>query len=394
MKLNTTTKPNHSKRAAGPIKDSEDIQRIRSILSSTPRDLLLFDLAVETGTGMKKILQMKVKDIAGKQRGEPIMTGSGQGQKYPVFMTDTLYDSLQKYLEEIRPRPDDYLIKSKKGQRPLNLSTVSNMITDWFDEAKIKGCFGAISLRKTWEYNNVDKSNVVKGTASPNHMSIFKPFETPSAQQTVFNELFNAIVSCKIPPGTRITTAEISKAFNLSQAPVRVALNWLEAKGFIISQKKKGSFVKELTIEELHEIIQIRLILETAAARLSYRIITEETLKLIESITEKYKNAYDFAESDQLNRLFHQTLYRDAKMPLLTIMVNDLYDRFSPYAALAFSRTTRLPDHKSTEDLPEYYHIKILEGLRRKNIGEILKYLKLKINRAILITEEILKHRG
>src|SRR4030042_2781336 len=105
-----------------------------------------------------------------------------------------------------------------------------------------------------------------KGVRSPKHLSFFKPIENRSAQQSVFNKLFNAIVAGKIPPGTRITTDEIARAFEVSQAPVRVAMNWLEAKGFIISQRKRGSIVKELTIKELHEIVQIRLILETAAA--------------------------------------------------------------------------------------------------------------------------------
>ncbi len=382
-----------SKRTAEPIKKHEEINRIRSILNSRPRDLLLFDIAVETGLGMKKILLLKTRNLEGVNKGEKISAKSDGGQNHPLIMTERLYETFRMFLKATDAKPDDYLFKSKKGPLPLNLSTVSNMIADWFDAADIKDCHGAISLRKTWEFNQKMGNPSDRGTKSPKHLSFFKPIETHSAQQSVFNKLFNAIVSGKIPPGTRITTDEMSRAFNVSHAPVRVAMNWLEAKGFIISQRKRGSIIKELTIEELDEIVQIRLILECAAAELSYKVRTEETLSLLESIIERYKSAYVFDESDRLNRLFHQTLYRDANMPLLVKIITDLYDRFSPYAAFAFANIGYMPKQDPHQEMPEYYHKKILDGMRRKNLGEILKNIKMDLERAMRFTKEVLKTR-
>jgi len=378
---------------AEPIKDLDNIKRIRLLLNDKPRDLLLLNLAIETGIGMKKILQLKVRDLEGINRGGKITIKSDHGQRAHAVMTDLVYETFQRYLKEVMPKPDDYIFKSKKGQRPLNLSTVSNMIKDWFRAAKIENCHGAISLRKTWEYNQQQERPGGGMHNISKYLSIFKPIETSTTQQTVFNKLFNAIVSGKIPPGTRLTTEEISKSFKVSQAPVRVALNWLEAKGFITSQRKRGSIVKELTIDELHEIVKVRIILESAAAELSYNICTQETLTLLESIIERYKVAYTFEDSDQLNRLFHQTLYRDACMPLLVKMITDLYDRFSPYAAFAFANIGRMPKQDPHQDMPEYYHIKILEGLRRKNLSMILTNTKMDIERAMRFTEEALKKR-
>lgn len=391
MKKNIKTYKN--KRFAEPIKIFDDIKKIRSFLNDKPRDLLLFDLAIETGMGMKKILQLKVKDLADIKKGDNISISSGHSQKDNVTMTDILHETFQRYLKEIEPKPDDYLFKSKKGPRPLNLSTVSNMIKDWFNAADIKNCYGAISLRKTWEYNQKTMKSSDNDTTPHKHLSFFKPIETLSAQQTVFNKLFNAIVTGKIPPGTRITTEEISRAFKVSQAPVRVAMNWLEARGFIISQRKRGSIVKELTVDELNEIVKIRLILESAAAELSYKVCTKETLNLLESIIERYKNAYVFEESDQLNRQFHQTLYRDANMPMLIKIITDLYDRFSPYAAFAFANIGRMPKQDPHQEIPEYYHIQIMEGMRHKNLSMILKNIKMDLERAMNFTKEVLKKR-
>ena len=391
--MGTKPKLRKEKRIAGPIKSNEEIKRIRSILFEKPRDLLLFDLAIKTGIGMKKFLPLKVKSLSDMRKGEKIHIGTARGKDYGFTVTDEIYGTFHRYLKEVKPKPNDYVFKSKKRQRPLNLSSVSNMINGWYEAAGIKGCFGAISLRKTWEYNRKSELNLHQLAGSPRTKSIFRPIETSSVQKTIYNELFNAIVSSKIKPGTRLTTANISKSFKVSQAPVRVALNWLEAKGFIVSQKKSGSIVKELTIEELHEIIQIRIILETAAAKLAYKVRTEETLQLLDSLIERYKKAYTFEDTDQLNRLFHQTLYRDVNLPLLITMITDLYDRFSPYAAFAYANIGRMPDYDSNQDVPEYFHVKILEGMRRKNLGMILENIKMDLGRAMGFTEEVLKAR-
>jgi DNA-binding GntR family transcriptional regulator len=378
-----------NKHVAEPIKTKAELNRIRTNLRKNRRDLLLFDVAVETGIGMQKILRLKVKDLVRMKEGDLFAIESVYGSKNPIVMTDRLYKSFHHYLEEMKPKNEDYLFKSKKGQLPLNLSTVSNMIKMWFKDAGIKDCLGAISLRKTWEYNHQSENHVPKNIPISKHFSIFKPIETPTAQQTVFNKLFDAIISGKIPPGTRITANEISKAFKVSPAPVRVALNWLEAKGFIISHKKSGSIVRELTVDELHEIIKIRKILELGAIELSYNRCTKETLNLLESIIVRYKNAYTFEESDQLNRLFHESLYRDSNMPLLTKMILDLFDRFRPYALITYKDSIHIPDQVQ----PGYYHTKILEGIRQQKLSNILKYMKIKISGAFVITEKILKQR-
>ena len=114
---------------------------------------------------------------------------------------------------------------------------------------------------------------------------------------------------------------------------------------------------------------------------------------LLGSIIERYKSADVFDESDQLNRLFHQTLYRDANMPLLVKMITDLYDRFSPYAAFAFANIGHMPKQDPHQEMPEYYHIKILDGMRRKNLGEIQKNIKMDLERAMRFTKEVLKKR-
>lgn len=77
-------------------------------------------------------------------------------------------------------------------------------------------------------------------------------------------------------------------------------------------------------------------------------------------------------------------------MPLLIKMITDLYDRFSPYAAFAFSNIPRMLDYDPQKDIPEYFHIKIMEGMRRKNLDMILENIKMDLIRAMGFTEKTL----
>lgn len=378
-----------SKRVSNPIRSVEEINRIRSILADKPRDLLLFDIATHTGIGMQKLLSLRVSDLSGIKEGQKAYIDKGRDKKYSFTINRIIFDTFNDYLKKVRPKPDDYLFKSKKGPRPLNLSSASNMIKGWFKSANVKGCYGAISLRKTSEIAH-NKAPVRQQAAATKPDLIFEPIESTTNQGKIFKELLNAIITHKIPPGTKLTTDGIARTFGVSQSPVRGALNWLEARGFIISKKKNGSIVRELTAKELYDIIQIRVILETGAVRLACDVCSDETLDIMESIIERSKNATDFEELDQLNRLFHMTIPRDINNPMLINMISDLYDRFAPYAALTYSRLGYIPDH-NLEQVDTGYYIKILEGMRRKDADEVTKFLEMMILRGTAITEEIIK---
>lgn len=390
--MSANLKLDKNRRIAEPIRRIEDINRIRSNLIYNPRDLLLFDLATQTGIGMKNLLLLKVSDLMGVKVGSNMPIKTNKYEKHNIIMTQILYESFHNYLEELRPKPDDYLFKPKKCNRPLNLSTVSNMINKWFSAADINNCYGVASLRKTWEYNQKDKTNLDQDITLSDMTSIlFKPIVMPKAQNTIYKDLLNAIVSGRIPPGTRFTAAEIAKAFNVSQAPVRVALNWLEAKGFIVSQKKKGSIVKKLSSAEFNEILKIRLMLESEAAKISYNIRTEETLNLLESLNERAAKENNFEKLDKIFKQFHLTLYRDANMPILIDMLSDLCNKMSPYAIIDTLKLIKMSDDKEIHlrKVHHYYSIKLIEGMRNRNINQILEYLEKKLSyHGSFITEE------
>ncbi len=86
-------------------------------------------------------------------------------------------------------------------------------------------------------------------------------------EKKVYSEILQAIVSGKLSPGSSVTITELAEGLNVSLMPVRTALKALEAKNLIHIQKNRRLTIRNLSIENLKELFEIRIKLEVAAAQ-------------------------------------------------------------------------------------------------------------------------------
>ena len=142
-----------SKITVDPIRRMKDIQAISKLLSDNPRNHLLFVMGTNNGLRTGDLLKLKVGDVRGMKIGDTLAIKEGKTRKRNILvMNKTSYKSFQNYLEKIRPKDDDYLFSSRKGEKAITIQCVNNMVKQWASHINLKGNFGAHSLRKTWGY--------------------------------------------------------------------------------------------------------------------------------------------------------------------------------------------------------------------------------------------------
>lgn len=366
-------------------------EKIRRILEKRPRDLLLFELVVQTGTKISILLDLKVNHLHNIQVGDeiPILKNFPNGSVFT--MNKTIHEAFNSYFKKHDLTPKDYLFKSKKTNEPLKLSTVSNMIKKWMEDAEIKDSGGARFLYRMRHHERIDKQvsiqNIVENIDST---KLLEPVQNVNFQNIIYQRLFEAIVSGKIPPGTKLIASQISKKFNVSQTPVRGALNRLEASGFVIPQKKRASIVKELSLSNIREIMNIRLALEIFGIELACRIRSEETLIHLKSLLTKYESTYNIDEFQEIHNQFHQTLCADAKMPLLQQLIRDMCNRVNPYFVLLISNLKNLDSYRKTNF---NFHWNIYEEMRRGNTEKVSQYLREDLTQSITRLDKILQQQ-
>ncbi|MCG2778234.1 MAG: FCD domain-containing protein [Desulfobacterales bacterium] len=362
------------------ISDPRDIERLRTLLNSRHRDLLLFDLAIEPGMPAKQLIGLKIKDLHGLEVGEKLPFPQRKSDpRSSVSMSHRLFQTFGRYLSEVRPALDDYLFKSRKGSGPLSRSSASRMVRGWFDRAGISGMSGLLSLRKTWadQHGTPSLKEEEQGKEIlPEGDSKYRlhTIKAPTIQELVYKKLEQVIVFGHIRPGEQLIAEELARQMGVSRIPVREALGRLEARNFITIKPKKGIVVNQLSVEKLREILEVRLMVELPAAKKAAVRRSEDTLRSLELLNKQYLSARRNNDADELlrvNKEFHFTIYRESQMPTLLTMIENLWNQVSPYYHIMF-RQTELSDPLSGIN----YHRRMVEAMRKRNPEEVCRWLR------------------
>lgn len=125
----------------------------------------------------------------------------------------------------------------------------------------------------------------------------------------VYQLILEDIVSGRLAPGQRLRERELSDQHSVSRIPVREALHRLEQDGFIVTAPRRGAVVRSLTLTDVDELFDLRMLLESfAAKRAAERVAAgagggrlAEILKLAQDATAEG----DEERASDLNTEFH-----------------------------------------------------------------------------------------
>lgn len=109
--------------------------------------------------------------------------------------------------------------------------------------------------------------------------------------QLIFNQIFDAILSQQLMPGTKLTEEELAGIFEVSRTIVRTALLRLSQDGIVDIKPNRGAFVACPDVRQAREILSARRIIEVAMIREATRVCTAEQLhRLRENVGSEREN--------------------------------------------------------------------------------------------------------
>ncbi|GAA4100477.1 GntR family transcriptional regulator [Nocardioides kongjuensis] len=163
-------------------------------------------------------------------------------------------------------------------------------------------------------------------------------------------------------PGQRVVELALAQEFGVSQAPVREALRDLEAMRFIESAPYKGSWVREVSREELAESYPVRAVLEELAGQLAAPQVDNSTLRQLEA---EFQNMMDAARSQDQ----HGVLVHDARFHEIIIETAGNRVLLDSWSGLRIEAYTLVSVIKSHHDLLAIAntHLPILDALRQRD---------------------------
>lgn len=187
-------------------------------------------------------------------------------------------------------------------------------------------------------------------------------------EKVVKTALRRAIVTGKYLSGQEIDELEFAKRMRVSRMPVRSAVAALEVEGLIRKVPRRGSFVVELTEEDVEEAYSLRTLIENNALITASERCNEEDLEAIKKIVVKLKESYrsiqDFLSD---NILLHHLLIKPSKWKRHIQYSYQLRNVFQIFL-VNFDGYSIFDMEKSIED-----HKKIYEAYVNKNDVDLLR---------------------
>jgi len=110
-------------------------------------------------------------------------------------------------------------------------------------------------------------------------------------KEKVYSKLKLDILTQRLKAGQAITEEEIGKRYDISRTPVREIFRELEYDGLVINVPYKGTYVSDLRLEDIIEILEIRNSLESFAARCAAEKIDAAGIIKFKLIEEQLENS-------------------------------------------------------------------------------------------------------
>jgi DNA-binding GntR family transcriptional regulator len=139
------------------------------------------------------------------------------------------------------------------------------------------------------------------------------PADGSTLTSKVYAEIKRDLVRCLMRPGEALHEADLAARFKVSKTPVREALNQLAREGYLDVEPRRGYVVSPISLKDVQDVFQLRLMVEPAAAGLAAERGDEEilpTLQRLSRIEYRHGDPESYAAFLSANREFHTAVAR------------------------------------------------------------------------------------
>lgn len=127
----------------------------------------------------------------------------------------------------------------------------------------------------------------------------FHPIERDDLTQHIARLLTDAIIEGRLRSGEHISEASTARDLGVSRAPVREAARLLESTGLVKAHPRRGFFVRTIRAEDLDDLYELRICIETQAGARLATCVTPADLDQLREQLQRMRALADEAAVDQ-----------------------------------------------------------------------------------------------
>jgi DNA-binding GntR family transcriptional regulator len=188
--------------------------------------------------------------------------------------------------------------------------------------------------------------------------------------QRIVASITTAIVERRLMPGTKLAEQKIADIFKVSRTLVRQALNQLSRDRLVTLSPARGAFVAEPSVEEAHQVFEVRQMLEAALVKRLVAQITDEQVAELRAHLRAEQEAITRTDVSGRTRLladFHVVMARMLGNEVLAELLADLLSRSSLISLMY--QSSHSAEHSQAE------HVAIVDALEARDARAAVKLL-------------------
>ncbi len=167
---------------------------------------------------------------------------------------------------------------------------------------------------------------------SPHTRSRPVPAAIPLLTDRAYERIRHDIITCAIAPGTEISEPQLCAQFRLGKAPVRMALIRLAHDGLVRAFPSRGYMVTPVTVKDIHDVFELRLMLEPAAARMAAGKVDTQRLRALDDVCRagyQSNNIRSITRFLDANKALHVAIAQATGNGRLAAMIAQLLDEMT-----------------------------------------------------------------
>jgi len=188
--------------------------------------------------------------------------------------------------------------------------------------------------------------------------------------EKAYHQIKNKIIKTVLMPGSVIKESDLMSELSIGRTPVREALKQLQIEKLVIAKPRRGMFVADISITDLLQLFEIRVELESLAARLATKRITPEELSNLRKLAEDYTQI-DLQDKHSLIELdgnFHSSIAQASHNKFLHHDIVHYYGLSTRIWYLAIDLT-------APEDIDVCAHLDIIKAIEAGDADQAAEYV-------------------
>jgi DNA-binding GntR family transcriptional regulator len=218
--------------------------------------------------------------------------------------------------------------------------------------------------------------------ASPSHYAPVAEAVAPSERRAAasgaalreqaYEEIKRRIIACEFRPGEALNEAQVGALLNLGRTPVHQALHRLEMEGLVSIMPRKGVLVAPLSLNEVLDMIEVRLSNELLCVTLAAERAHESDFAAMRDIVHR---SADLLKQRDLNGLmtldlkFHLAISAASRNRVLAELLRNLHEKQARFWFLSLQDPVHLSNVYQE-------HLAVIDALERRDVPGVREAIR------------------